>query len=175
MGIIGFGAIGRGIAQRALVFDMNVMAIDAFPLNGSILVDEVWPISRRDELIPLVVVVAAPLTVKTRYLIGTEPLALMNDDAHLIVVSRVGIVDESAFADTLTNGELAGVTLDVAGQEPLPADSQLRDLPRFILTPHLAGASAPKERRVVEIFRDNLVRYQNGDPLINVVDKARGF
>ncbi len=177
MGIVGFGEIGRGIAQRALAFDMNVMAIDAFPVDGSTLVDEVWPISRLDEFIPLVdvVVVAAPLTVETRHLIGAAQLALMKDDAYLIVVSRGGILDEAALAETLNSGRLAGVALDVVEQEPLPADSPLWDLPRFILTPHLAGASAPKERRVVEIFRDNLIRYQNGDPLINVVDKARGF
>jgi phosphoglycerate dehydrogenase-like enzyme len=57
----------------------------------------------------------------------------------------------------------------------LPADSPLWDTPHLLLTPHLAGASAPKERRVVEIFRDNLERFVNGDPLINVVDKRRGY
>jgi len=177
MGIVGFGAIGRGIAQRALAFEMNVMAIDAFPVDGLPLVDEVWPISRLEEFLALVdvVVVAAPLTVETRHLIGAEQLALMKPDAYLIVVSRGGIVDEAALAETLNRGKLAGVALDVVEQEPLPADSPLWDLPRFILTPHLAGASAPKERRVVEIFRDNLIRYQNGDPLVNVVDKAKGF
>lgn len=177
MGIIGFGAIGRGIAQRALAFDMNVLAIDAFPVDGYSLVDEVWPISRLEGFVTAVdvLVVAAPLTAETRHLIGAEQLALMKDDAYLIVVSRGGIVDEAALAATLTSGKLAGAALDVVEQEPLPADSPLWDLPRFILTPHLAGASAPKERRVVEIFRDNLVRYMNGDPLINVVDKSKGF
>lgn len=177
MGIVGFGAIGRGIAQRALAFDMNVMAIDAFPVDGGALVDEVWPISRLDDFVAAVdvLVVAAPLTTETRRLVGAQQLALMKDDAYLIVVSRGGIVDEAALAETLTSGRLAGAALDVVEQEPLPADSPMWNLPRFILTPHLAGASAPKERRVVEIFRDNLVRYQNGDPLINVVDKAKGF
>jgi phosphoglycerate dehydrogenase-like enzyme len=177
MGIVGFGAIGRGIAQRARAFDMNVIAIDAFPVDGGPLVDDVWPISRLEDFVTAVdvLVVAAPLTAETRHLIGAEQFAQMKDDAYLIVVSRGGIVDESALAETLTSGRLAGAALDVVEQEPLPADSPMWDLPRFILTPHLAGASAPKERRVVEIFRDNLVRYQNGDPLINVVDKARGF
>jgi len=84
-------------------------------------------------------------------------------------------VDEAALADTLNAGRLAGTALDVMEQEPLPADSPPWDLPRFIPTPHLAGASAPKERRVVEIFRDKLIRYLDGDPLINVVAKAKGF
>ncbi|MBA2468143.1 MAG: D-2-hydroxyacid dehydrogenase [Chloroflexia bacterium] len=177
MGIVGFGAIGRGIAQRALAFDMNVLAVDAFAVEGTPLIEEVWPISRLDDLMTVsdVIVVAAPLTPETRHLIDAGQLDRMKPDAYLIVVSRGGIVDEAALVETLNNGKLAGVALDVVEQEPLPAENPLWDCPRFILTPHLAGASAPKERRVVEIFRENLVRYQNGDPLLNVVDKAKGF
>jgi phosphoglycerate dehydrogenase-like enzyme len=177
MGIIGFGAIGHGIARRAQAFDMNLVAVDAFAVDGTPFVDEVWPVSRLGDLMTVadVVVIAAPLTPETHHLIGAPMLAKMKPDAYLIVVSRGGIVDENALLETLTAGNLAGVALDVVEQEPLPADSPLWDAPRFLLTPHLAGASAPKERRVVEIFRENLIRYQNGDPLVNVVDKAKGF
>ena len=177
MGILGFGAIGRGIAQRALAFDMNVIAVDAMAVDGSPFVDDVWPVSRLDDLIAVadVVVVAAPLTPETHHLIDAGRLSKMKPDAYLIVVSRGGIVDETALLETLQAGNLAGVALDVVEQEPLPADNPLWGAPRFILTPHLAGASGPKERRVVEIFRDNLIRYQNGDPLVNVVDKAKGY
>ena len=177
MGIVGFGAIGRGIAQRALAFEMNLVAVDAMAVDGEPFVDEVWPVSRLDELMEIsdVVVVAAPLTAESRHLIDAAMLAKMKPDAYLIVVSRGGIVDEAGLIDTLQAGNLAGVALDVVEQEPLPVDSPLWDCPRFILTPHLAGASAPKERRVVEIFRENLIRYQNGDPLLNVVDKAKGY
>ncbi len=177
MGIVGFGAIGKGIAQRAQAFEMNILAVDAMAVDGTPFVDEVWPVSQLDELMTVsdVVVVAAPLTVESRRLIDAGMLARMKDDAYLIVVSRGGIVDEAALIKMLVNGKLAGVALDVVEQEPLPADSPLWDCPRLILTPHLAGASAPKERRVVEIFRENLIRYQNGDPLLNVVDKAKGY
>jgi phosphoglycerate dehydrogenase-like enzyme len=156
---------------------MNILAVDAMAVDGTPFVDEVWPVSQLDELMTVsdVVVVAAPLTVESRRLIDAGMLARMKDDAYLIVVSRGGIVDEAALIETLVNGKLAGVALDVVEQEPLPADSPLWDCPRLILTPHLAGASAPKERRVVEIFRENLIRYQNGDPLLNVVDKAKGY
>lgn len=177
MGIIGFGALGRGIAQRALAFEMNLLAVDAQAVNGEPFLDEVWPVSRLDDLMEQsdVVVVAAPLTAETRHLIDAERLARMKKDAYLIVVSRGGIVVEDALLDVLKEGRIAGAALDVVEQEPLPADSPLWDAPNFILTPHLAGASAPKERRVVEIFRDNIVRYQNGEPLLNVVDKSRGY
>jgi phosphoglycerate dehydrogenase-like enzyme len=177
MGIIGFGSIGKGIARRAQAFDMTMLAVDAMAVDGMPFVDEVWPVSRLDDLLTVsdVVVVAAPLTPETRHLLDADKLALMKPDGYLIVVSRGGIVDEAALVQTLKAGRLAGAALDVVEEEPLPADSPLWECPRFILTPHLAGASAPKERRVVEIFRENLIRYQNGDPLVNVVDKAKGY
>lgn len=177
MGIIGFGALGRGIAQRAQAFEMNLLAVDAQAIPGDPFVEEVWPVSRLDELMEQsdVVVVSAPLTAETRNLIDAGRLAKMKSDAYLVVVSRGGIVNEAALLDALTNHRIAGAALDVVEQEPLPADSPLWDAPNFILTPHLAGASAPKERRVVEIFRENLQRYIAGEPLLNVVDKSRGF
>ena len=177
MGIIGFGSLGRGIAQRALGFEMNLLAVDAQAINGEPLIDEVWPVSRLDELLSLsdVVVVSAPLTQETTHLLDETKLSLMKQDAYLIVVSRGGIVVEDALVKLLDAGAFAGVAIDVTEQEPLPPDSPLWEAPRLILTPHLAGASAPKERRVIEIFRENLIRFQNGDPMLNVVDKAKGY
>lgn len=177
MGIIGFGSLGRGIAQRALAFEMNLLAVDVQAMSGQPFLDEVWPVSRLDDLMEQsdVVVVAAPLTAETRHLLDAGRLAKMKSDAYLVVVSRGGIVVEDALLEVLNEGRIAGAALDVVEQEPLPSDSPLWDAPRFVLTPHLAGASAPKERRVVEIFKENLGRYQRGEPLLNVVDKARGF
>ncbi len=177
MGIVGFGALGRGIAQRAQAFGMNLLAVDAQAIDAPPFVDEVWPVSRLGEMMAAadVVVVACPQTPETWHLLDGGMLSRMKDDGYLIVVSRGGIVDETALLDLLHGGKLDGVALDVTEQEPLPEDSPLWDAPRLIMTPHMAGASAPKERRVVEIFRDNLLRYQNGEPLLNTVDKSRGF
>jgi phosphoglycerate dehydrogenase-like enzyme len=177
MGIIGFGALGRGIAQRATAFEMKLLAVDAQAISGQPFLEDVWPVSRLDDLLKQsdVVVVAAPLTPETHHLIGAEQLAKMKDDAYLIVVSRGGIVVEEALLAALKSGKLAGAGIDVVEEEPMPADDPFWEAPRLILTPHLAGASAPKERRVVEIFRDNLLRYQNGEPLLNEVDKSRGY
>jgi len=154
-----------------------VLAVDAQAINGEPLVEEVWPVSRLEEMLSLsdVVVVSAPLTAETANLLSAEMIAAIRNDAYLIVVSRGGIVDEDALVDALESGALAGAGIDVTAEEPLPKESRLWDAPRLILTPHLAGASAPKERRVVEIFRENLIRFQNGDPLLNVVDKSKGY
>ncbi len=177
MGIVGFGAIGRAVAQRARAFEMELLAVDAQAVDGEPWLDEVWPASRLPELLERseAVVIAAPLTAETHHLLDAAMLARMRPDAFLIVVSRGGIVDEAALADALRSNRLAGAALDVTEPEPLPTDSPLWDLPNVIITPHLAGASDAKERRCVEILRDNLLRFANDEPLHNVVDKRRGY
>jgi phosphoglycerate dehydrogenase-like enzyme len=177
MGIIGFGAIGRGIAERAVGFGLNLIALDLHAVDGSPFVDEILPASRLDELLSAadIVVVTAPYTPQTHHLLGSAELARMRDNAYLIVVSRGGIVDEAALVAILKSGHLAGAAIDVAEVEPLPADSPLWDAPRLLITPHLAGASGPKERRCVEILKENLIRFAHGDPLLNMVDKRLGY
>ncbi len=177
MGIIGFGQIGRAVAQRALAFNMDVLAVDAQGVDDAPGVEEVWPLSRLPELLErsLVVVVSAPLTAESKHLLDAEALAHMRPEAYLIVVSRGGIVDETALAEALRGGKLAGAGLDVTEVEPLPADSPLWDAPNLVITPHTAGASTEKERRCVEILCDNLTRFANGEPLVNVVNKRLGY
>ncbi len=177
MGIVGYGAIGRAIARRAAAFEMDLLAVDAEAVDPDEQVEEVWPVSRLGDLLKqsTVVVVTAPLTPETHHMIDAVMLARMRPDAYLIVVSRGGIVEESALAAALHEGRLAGAAIDVAEQEPLPADSPLWDAPNLIITPHLAGASSEKERRCVEILKANLLRYRNGEPLLNEVDKRRGY
>lgn len=177
MGIIGFGAIGRAIAKRADAFEMQVLAVDAFPSNGAPFVEEVWPTRCLPELLQRsdVVVISAPLTDETRHLIDEPALAMMRKGSYLIAISRGGIVDEAALVDALRSGHLAGAGLDVTESEPPAPDSPLWDAPNLLLTPHVAGASGPKERRCVEIFRDNLIRYVKGEPLVNVVNKQLGY
>jgi phosphoglycerate dehydrogenase-like enzyme len=177
IGIVGYGAIGRNVAKRARAFDMDVLAVDARPGQGDDSVAEVWPVSRLYEMLGRsdVVVISAPYTPESHHLIDAEALAAMKPDAYLIVVSRGGILDEDALAMAMRNGKLAGAALDVAEKEPLPPESPLWDVPNLIITPHLAGASGPKEQRVMQIFHDNLIRYAKGEPLVNVVDKRAGY
>ena len=177
MGIIGYGAIGRGVAQRARGFDMEVLAVDPHPEPAAPFVDETWDMDRLPDLLQQsdVVVVAAPLTAESYHLIDADALARMKPDAYLIVVSRGGIVDEDALADALHAGRLAGAGIDVTEVEPLPSDSRLWDAPNVVITPHTAGDSSEKERRCVEILRENLLRFAQGETLLNMVDKRRGY
>jgi phosphoglycerate dehydrogenase-like enzyme len=99
----------------------------------------------------------------------------MKSTAYLIAISRGGIVDEDALAQALNTGQIAGAGVDVTTIEPLPPDSPLWEAKNIIITPHLAGASAPKEQRCVQLLYDNLVRFMNGGELMNVVDKRAGY
>jgi phosphoglycerate dehydrogenase-like enzyme len=177
IGIIGYGQIGRSVAKRARAFETNVITVDAHPGPGDESVTEVWPLSRLHDLLGQAdaVVISAPYTHESRHLINAEALAAMKPTAYLIAISRGGIVDEDALAAALTSGQIAGAGVDVTETEPLPTDSPLWTAPNIIITPHLAGASGPKERRCVQILHDNLIRFAKGEPLINVVDKRAGY
>lgn len=179
LGIIGMGGFGMEMVKRAQGYDMTVLAVDAVRTEAPAGVDELLPatkenihslISRSD-----VVMMACPLTPETYHLISDAELKLMKPTAYLINVTRGGIVDEPALARALETGELAGAALDVTEVEPLPADSPLWDAPKLILTPHRAGGSQHRPRKIFEFFMANLERYLNGEDPINVVNKRRGF
>ncbi len=177
MGIVGYGQIGRAVAKRAAGFDMRVLAVDVYPGATDAYCEAVTGIETLVDVAQQsdVLVIAAPYTKETRHVISDDVLTAMPEDGYLIVVSRGGVVDEEALVRTLDAGRLAGAALDVAETEPLPAESPLWNYDRVLLTPHLAGSSWQKERRVVEILIENLGRFQRGEELKNLVDKRAGF
>jgi phosphoglycerate dehydrogenase-like enzyme len=177
MGIVGYGHIGRMVAKRARGFEMQVLVVDIQEGPGDGCVEQVWPVERLHDMLGQsdVVTLAVPYTKETHHLIDAAALAAMKDDAYLIAVSRGGVVDEDALADTLEAGRLAGVGLDVCESEPLGQESRLWDAPKVLITPHLAGSSWQKEKRCVEILIENIGHFQRGEPLRNEVDKRRGF
>jgi phosphoglycerate dehydrogenase-like enzyme len=177
IGIFGYGQIGRAIAQRAVGFGMKVIAVDTHPQMDAPYLDEVWPISRFHDLLAEadVVAIAAPYTRESHHIFDDAAFAAMKPGSLLVAVSRGGIIDEEALVRALEAGRLAGVGLDVAETEPLSELSALWEHPNVVLTPHLAGSSTQKERRCVEILRENILRLERGDELINLVDKQLGY
>ncbi|MCB0117043.1 MAG: hypothetical protein KDD84_23245, partial [Caldilineaceae bacterium] len=119
--------------------------------------------------------VSCPLNEQTRHIVNAERLALMKPTAYLINVTRGGIIDEDALVAALQNNQIAGAALDVVEKEPLSEDSPLWAAPNLILTPHRAGASQHRHRDIVNFFQQNLRRYLSGEPVVNLVDKRRGF
>jgi D-3-phosphoglycerate dehydrogenase len=176
-GIVGMGGVGRRYARTALAFGMRVVAVDIEPVAEPEGVEGVWGLERLDDLIEVadVLLIACPYTSATRRLIGEPRFARMKRNAILVNVSRGGIVDEGALADALRGGCLAGAGIDVCETEPLPAESPLWDVPNLIITPHCAGLSAQRGKRLADLFCENLRRYRAGEALLNVVDQRKGY
>ncbi|MDE2926767.1 MAG: D-2-hydroxyacid dehydrogenase [Acidobacteriota bacterium] len=177
LGILAMGDIGKGVAQRAAGFDMEVYGVDVVPMEPPPGVREVWGVERLDEMLAISdwFVVTAPLVESTRGLIDAGRLAHLKRGAHLIVVSRGGIVDEDALAEAIRSGRLGGAALDATDPEPPVPESPLWDLPNVIISPHVSADSPQMWQRRREIFIENLRRYLAGKPLKFVCDKARGY
>ena len=178
MGIIGLGTLGEAIAVRAKAFGMRVVGMRRHPGRGAPNgVDDVVGQADRDRLLAIsdVIVVAAPLTAETQRLLDSAAIARMKAGAIVINIARGQLVDEAAIAEALESGHLGGAALDVFTTEPLPSDSPFWTLPNVIVTPHNSGFRAGHFDAVVDLFTENLKRFERGVELLNVVDVQRGY
>lgn len=190
LGIVGYGSIGREVGRIGQAFGMRVLALrrsagrskagyssertgDA---AGSIPTQFYTPDALHEMLSECdYVVVAVPLTPETAGLIGAAELKAMKSSAYLVNIARGSIVDEAALAQALEQGWIGGAGLDVFEQEPLPADSPLWALENLLISPHVAGFTPRYDERATALFAENLDRYLSGKPLLNLVDRARGY
>jgi phosphoglycerate dehydrogenase-like enzyme len=178
VGLIGLGSIGRNVARMASALGMRVIAVREHPEkekpDG---VAAVYALAQINDLLSQsdYVVVAAPLTDATRGLMNTDRLAAMREDSYLINVGRGPQVDEAALVDALRNHRIAGAALDVFEHEPLPPESPLWELENILITPHTAGLTENLWQRHYALFSENLRRYLDGQPLLFVVDKQKGY
>ena len=161
LGLVGYGAIARQTARRLRALGMEIAAYDPHLPEG----DPAWQGVLRQDLPTLlagsdVVSLHVPLTQATRSLIGAEALAAMRPDAVLINAARGGVVDEAAVVAALREGRLGGAALDVFADEPLdaPRGAAFADVPRLILTPHIAGVTVESNVRVSELIADLVLR-----------------
>lgn len=162
LGIVGYGALGRKVAQLGRAFGMEVVAATRSPLQE----DGVTRLAL-DELLATsdVVSLHLPLSAETRHLIGARELALMKPGALLVNTARGGLVDEAALAAVLETGAI-GAGFDVLSKEPpLPDNPLLRlRLPNFILTPHVAWASGGAMQTLADMLVDNIAAWAAGAP-----------
>lgn len=121
------------------------------------------------------VVCSLPLTKETRHLLTIREFSLMKPSAFFINVGRGAVVKEEDLISALSQGLIKGAGLDVFEEEPLAAESPLWDMPNVIMTPHSAGFDEEHAKNTFDIFLKNLVRFQQGLPLINQVDKELGY
>lgn len=176
LGILGYGDIGRAVARRARAFGMRILVVAReAPRDGCC--DLSFPREKSLEMIAGsdYVVLALPLTDSTRGLFGAAEIAAMKPSAVLINVGRGPTVDEAALAAALQRGRIRGAGLDVFADEPLAATSALWDLDNVLLSPHTADRTTSWLDDAMDLFVENLRRFRAGEPLLNVVDKPRGY
>ncbi|MDH5505701.1 MAG: D-2-hydroxyacid dehydrogenase [Anaerolineae bacterium] len=191
VGIVGYGSLGRQVARLLQNFGVTILASkrnlgqerdSGYMPPG--MGDPNNEIPRRLYPAPALrsmfkdcdfVVVTVPLTAETLGMIGEDQLAALKPTACIIDVSRGGVIDHQALTQALQEKKLAGAALDVFPEEPLPADSPLWGMPNVIITPHVAGISAHYNTRAVALFGENLRRYINDQPLLNIIDISRGY
>jgi phosphoglycerate dehydrogenase-like enzyme len=193
VGIVGYGSLGRAIASLASAFGAKVIALRRRPDAGAVVTagdvgdDDGFPFEPRlervvgpDGLAELiaesdVIVLAAPLTPETEGMIDERAVAAMKRDAWLINVARGRLIDDTALIRALRENRIGGAALDAFRDEPLPQSSPYWELPNVILTPHTAWSSTRVLDRSIDLFCDNLVRFQRGEELRNVVDPTAGY
>jgi phosphoglycerate dehydrogenase-like enzyme len=179
VGIVGYGSIGREAAARLRPFGTRVLALRQRPelCAADPLVDEALPPARVRELAERcdAIVVAAPLTPQTRGLFGREAIAAMKPTAVLVNVGRGPVVDEAALVSALEGRRIAGAALDVFETEPLAPGHPFWRLPNLLLSPHCADHVPGWIEEATRLFLRNLERFRRGEPLANLVDKARGY
>ena len=192
LGIAGYGAIGRELARQANALGMTILATknnvkhpadtDSYTEPGT--GDPQGSIPARlypsEALASMVsecdfVVITTPLTSATTNMVNETVLSAMKKTAVLINVARGGVVDEAALISALAAQKIAGAALDVFQEEPLPNTSPLWNLDNVILTPHIAGNSARYHEKAAALFAENLQRYLEKRPLLNRIDRKRGY
>jgi phosphoglycerate dehydrogenase-like enzyme len=178
MGIIGLGTLGQAIAVRAKAFGMRVTGMRRNPERGvPDGIDEVIARSDLDRMLDVadVVVLAAPLTPGTNQILDAAAIAKMKPGAVVINVARGQLLDESALATALAAGRLGGAVLDVFTTEPLSPDSPFWSMPNVIVTPHTSGFRTDHFDAVIDLFSENLRRFERGGSLLNLVDMEAGY
>lgn len=162
LGIVGFGKIGRKVAQLGQAFDMNVITtrhrgIEPVENVRQVELDELF---RESDIISL----HCPLTQATQQLVNAQRLALMKSSALLINTGRGGLVDEIALYHALQTHQIAGAGLDVLSKEPPDADNLLLNLNNCVITPHTAWATSRARQKLLDIVVENVRHFLQGCP-----------
>jgi lactate dehydrogenase-like 2-hydroxyacid dehydrogenase len=150
VGIVGYGRIGRAVAQRVAGFDCEVLHTRETPLEELL---------ERSDFVTLHV----PLNDETRAMIGEEALARMKPTAYLVNTARGKIVDQEALGRALREKRIAGAALDVTDPEPLPADDPLLEAPNLTVVPHLGSATHATREAMADLAVDNLLAALSGE------------
>jgi phosphoglycerate dehydrogenase-like enzyme len=175
--VVGMGGIGHEFTVRAKALGMKVLAVRENPGKGPGGADAVYGPAQIGEALPHAdyVLLCTPVTPATTGIINAARLRAMKRDAYLINVARGPLIDEPALLQALQEKRIAGAALDVFNEEPLPADSPFWSLDNLLITPHTAAVTERLWERHYKLIVENLNRFLAGQPLLNEVNKQRGY
>jgi phosphoglycerate dehydrogenase-like enzyme len=174
LGVAGLGSIGGSVADLGKRVGLRVVGMSN-NRPEAVQLDAWYPSSDLHSFLGELdfLVLTLPLTSSTRKLVDAAALQAMKPGAWLLNMARGPIVDEQALISSLQNGHPGGAVLDVFETEPLPEDNPLWTMPNVIVASHQSGSTVPAD--VVDVFEENIRRYQQGDTLLHEVDRSRGY
>ena len=191
MGVLGYGGLGRQVARIATAMGMRIMACNSQGTQTTYrglapagtgdpdgaLPQEWFRLDQLSQMLPRcdVVVLCLPLTRMTQHVMGDAELRLLPAHAYLVDVGAGGVLDTDALCACLERAGLAGAALDVYEREPLPSDSPLWELEDVFLAPHIGSGTETRFEFAAEVLIENLSRFLERKPLVNLVDFAMGY
>ena len=177
LGVIGLGGIGLEVCKRGHAFGMRVIGVDPAPKDRPEYLEAIY--DPEDLRVMLgqsdFVVVCVPHTGETEYMLDDDGQRSMKPGSILVNIGRGKVVDLSALSRHIESGHIGGAALDVYEEEPLPGDHPLWKQKQVLLTPHVAGVSPEIQGRREDAIVENARRFSVGEPLLNVVDKEKGY
>ncbi len=191
LGLIGYGAIGREVARLGQALGMRVLATKrahsdrryrGWRLPGvgdpeGRIPERFYPAEHLHALLAETdyLVVSVPLTAETRQMLGAAELAALKPNSFIVNVGRGAVIDQAALIAALESGHIAGAGLDVFDPEPLPADTPLWRMENVVISPHIAGFTPRYDDWATDLFAENLRRFLDDEPLLNLIDRERGY
>ncbi|MEU9354087.1 D-2-hydroxyacid dehydrogenase [Streptomyces griseoloalbus] len=169
--VVGSGPIGRAVAGTLQALGVTTALVGRAPRDGVHGPEDLDRLLARADW----VIAAAPLTESTRGMFDARRLGVMQPSAYFVNVGRGQLVVEEALAEAVRQRWIAGAALDVFEVEPLPRDSPLWRLPGLIVSPHMSGDTAGWRDELGAQFVELFELWAAGRPLVNVVDKQRGY
>ncbi len=172
IGLVGFGIIGRKVAQRLSGFGCRLLAYDPFINKEAAEKMGVEAVSLEQLLKESdCVTMHARYMEETKDMIGKEQFAMMKPDAFIVNTARSRLINEEAMLEALQNHQIRGAALDVYDEEPLPLDSKFFELDNVILSPHIAGTAGDWTRLTIAAMQEEVERYLKGEALKFQVNK----
>ena len=161
IGIVGYGSIGRRVAQIAQAIGMKVLVYTRTPRPAEGVTFVSFPQLLRESD---VITVHCPLNAASEKMFDAAAFAACKPGAYFINTTRGGVVDEAALRDAVLHGPLSGAAVDVVTQEPMPGDCPLAGVPGITITPHVAWAPVETRGRLMQMVQDNLRAFLAGRP-----------